>query len=161
MAIMTVARQSVWDAIDHWPALENKFRQKLRFSPSVSGKLTAQESDEPSGADFPCIAIAPSAINPLWLGNQIQFRPLSLTVTIWTKGWNSIAQSEELWEGCIDAIYKCKLPDNSDTYVGAATQAGPYGFGNSRWTRVKFANETKAWAHSFDVVLKIISPLTV
>lgn len=161
MAILTDARLAVWDAIDNWPALGGRFRQRLRFAPHATGKLTAQEADEPSGADFPCIAIAPSAINPVWLGNQIQFRPLSLTITIWTKGWNSIGESEELWEGVVDAIYKCKVPDDSDTYIGAATHAGPYGFGNSRWTRVKFENGTKAWSHSFDVVLKIISSLTV
>lgn len=160
MAILTDARLAVWDAIDNWGPLQGRFRQKMRFAPSVAGKLT-QEADEPSGVDFPAISIAPSAINPVWLGNQIQFRPLSLTVTIWTRGWNSVGESEELWEGVIDAIYKCKLPDNSDTYIGAATNAGPYGFGNSRWTRVKFANETKAWSHSFDVVLKIVSSLVV
>ena len=161
MAILTDARQAVWDAIDNWPALSGAFRQKLRYEPNISGKLGIRDADEPSGVDFPCIAVAPSVINPIWLGNTIQFRPLSLTITIWTEGWNSLPTNEQLWEDVIDAIYKCKLPDNSDTYVGAATAHGPYGFGNSRWVRSTFTSGQKAWAHSFDVVLKIVSSLVV
>lgn len=161
MAILTDARQAVWNAIDHWPALEGAFRQKLRFEPNVSGKLGVLDSDQPSGTDFPAISIVPSVVNPVWLGNQVQFRPLSLTISIWTQGWNSLPKNEELWEDVIDAIYKCKLPDDSDTYVGAATMHGPYGFGNSRWVQVTLPNGQKAWRHSFDVVLKIVSPLVV
>ena len=161
MAILTDARQAAWNAIDNWPALENAFRQKLRYEPSTTGKLGIADSDEPSGVDFPAIGIFPSVVNPTWLGNQVQFRPVSLTVSIWTRGWNSLLTSEQLWEDVIDAIYKCKLPDDSDTYIGAATMHGPYGFGNSRWTKVTFANGQKAIAHSFDVVLKIVSSLVV
>jgi hypothetical protein len=161
MAILTTARQAVWDAIDNWPALANTFRQKIRFEKSSGTKLGLIDSEEPSGQDFPCIAVSPSVVNPTWLGNQVQFRPYSLTITIWTAGWDSVNQNEQIWEDVINAIYKCKLPDDSDTYIGAATNAGPYGFGNSRWTRVTFPNKQKAWNHSFDVVLKIVSSLTV
>jgi len=161
MAILTTARQAVWNAIDNWPALDGVFREKLRFEPNATGKLSGMDFEEPSGANFPGIGIFPSVVNPVWLGNQVQFRPYSLTITIWTQGWNSIKQSEQLWEDVLNAIYKCKLPDDSDTYIGAATNAGPYGFGNSRWTKVTMKNEQRAIAHSFDLVLKIISSLTV
>lgn len=161
MAILTDARQAVWDAIDNWPTLSGAFRQKLRYEPDVTGKLSNPESDEPTGMDFPAIGVFPSVVNPAWLGNQVQFRPYSLSVQIWTAGWKSLPQNEQLWQDVIDAIYKCKLPDNSDTYIGAATMHGPYGFGNSRWLKVTTKSGQRAISHTFDVVLRIITSLTV
>lgn len=161
MAILTDARNAVWDAIDNWPALSGAFRQKIRFEPSQAGKLMMPAKDEPSGVDFPAISVAPSAVNPVWLGNQVQFRPVSLSIQIWTSGWDSLPQNEQLWEDVVEAIYKAKPDGGGDTYIGSATAHGPYGFGNSRWVRVTFPNGQKAWSHTFDVVLKIVTSLTV
>ena len=161
MAVLTDARNAVWNAIDNWTALQNTFRQKIRFERSAGSKLMLANTDEPTGVDFPAIAVAPSVVNPIWLGNQVQFRPLSLTISIWTAGWDSLPQNEEIWGNVLDAIYKCKPVGGGDTYIGAATAHGPYGFGNSRWQRITFANQQKAWRHDFDVVLKIVTSLTV
>ncbi|CAB4177903.1 hypothetical protein UFOVP1004_37 [uncultured Caudovirales phage] len=161
MPAITQARQAVWDAIDNWPALQGAFRRKVRFEPSQSGQqFMSPAVDTPALGDFPSISISPSAIVPAWIGNQVQFHPLSLTVQILTAGWDSVPKSEELWTEVINAVYHA-APAGGDTYIGTATGRGPYGFGNSRWTRTQFPNGQKAWSHSFDLVLKIVTSLVV
>lgn len=162
MPAITDARQAVWDAIDNWPALATSFRRKIRYEPNQSGQLfMSPAADSPALQDFPSISISPSAIVPSWIGNQVQFHPLSLTVQILTAGWDSVPKSEELWTEVINAVYHGKPDVDSDTYIGTATGRGPYGFGNSRWTRVTFPNGQKAWSHSFDLVLKIVTSRVV
>lgn len=162
MPAITDARQAVWNAIDNWPALNGAFRRKVRFEPSQAGQqFMSPAVDSPALGDFPSISIAPSAIVPAWIGNQTQFHPLSLTIQILTSGWDSVPKSEELWSEVIQAVYHSRPTPEADTYIGTATGRGPYGFGNSRWTRTQFQNGQKAWSHSFDLVLKIVTSLVV
>ena len=120
MAVLTDARNAVWQAIDNWPALANAFALKLKHD----AEMSLMQDGEPSISDFPCIAITPADVVPNWFTNQSQFWPYTLNIAIWTPDWK-IALAEDLVEKVVSAIYQASATPGGVPYIKAATGYHP------------------------------------
>ncbi len=112
MSRLTQARRSVWDAIDHWPALDKVFRQKYRFESKPQEGRPAEASHRPESptsiADLPAIAIMPSAVTPKWATNLQKDHPYSLDIVYWTSGAIRRHEREVLLDELIKVIYQSR-----------------------------------------------------
>jgi len=164
MSRLTQARRSVWDAIDHWPALDKVFRQKYRFESKPQEGRPAEASHRPESptsiADLPAIAIMPSAVTPKWATNLQKDHPYSLDIVYWTPG-RFVDTSEALWDELIKAIYQSRPEGNLDidTYLKEGTgYAIPVGEGPSKISFVKLGRDkdkVDATQHIFQLVLRM------
>lgn len=161
---LTTARQSVWDAIDNWPALATTFKKKFRFESTQLRAESVEATHRPDGptsqADLPAIAIFPSAVFPKWATNLQKDHPYSLDIIYWTPG-KHVDKSEEIWDELIKAIYQSKPEENAaiDTYIkGGTGYAIPVGEGPSKISFVKLGKEQKvdATQHQFTLVLRMM-----
>lgn len=104
--VLTKARQSVWAAIDDWPALQGKFRRVWRFDDAEA----LLEEPTPSLGDLPALAIYPSYTPlPQWVLNQSQRIPYTLEAKLWTRHWSLLA-GERLWEEIVRALFRSGPP---------------------------------------------------
>ena len=159
---LTLARRSVWDAIDNWPALENTFRRKYRFESTGSTGEATHRPDAPTCmADLPAIAIVPSAVFPQWATNLQKDHPYALDIFYWTPG-RHVDKSEEIWDEIVKAIYQSKPTDNlpEDTYLkGGTGYSSPVGEGPSKMTFEKIGRDGgqqfDVTQHQFQLVLRM------
>lgn len=143
MPLLTVARESLWDAIDNWPELKRQpddvgasiFNQLYRFD----DEMPLLDEIAPSLAELPALAIMPTSVTPAWYTNEMQTWPVLFDVVLWTQDW-SLPEPEDLMEKVINAIYRATAsspPGNTVPYVKAATgyypqRLGPISFARSR-----------------------------
>lgn len=154
MAVLTDARNAVWQAIDNWPALLGVFKQSFRHEV----EMMLQEM-EPSISDFPCIAVTPAEVVPSWFTNQAQQWPYTLNVAIWTPDW-ILAPAEQLIEDVVSAIYKASATVGGPTYIKAATGFHPERLGPMTLQPMKLNDSddgdgTKAIRTSIAITLRI------
>lgn len=130
--LLTTARLSLWDAIEHWPALQ-------RFPPADTSLLferTYRLDDEslllseivPSLSDLPALAILPTSVTPAWFTHEMQTWPVLFDVTLWTADWH-LPEAESLIEHVIDAVYRSHAEGSSVSYVKQATGFHPQRLG--------------------------------
>lgn len=108
MPILTETRQAVWQAIETWPALADRFKRKYRFE-DAPGLLAGQPT--PAAGDLPAIAIYPETAETKWVLSQSQDIRYPLRVDLWTREWD-VRLGEEIWEEIIRAMYQ-NLPISS------------------------------------------------
>ena len=114
--ILTKARRSAWQAIDHWPPLVGAFKRVWRFEDSGAMQL----EPTPSIGDLPALAIYPSEPTPSdWHLNQSQRVPYTLKVQLWTRHW-SLQAGERLWQDIVQALFR-SAPPGQTTYVSSGT----------------------------------------
>ena len=132
--IFTVARRSLWDAIDNWPALAGVFKQKFkleddnRIAAAGAGAAASVGGFEPKLADLPAILIFPSRVDPAWYTNQQMNWPVAYVVTFWTKNWD-LRLPEQLIDAVAEAFHKSTASGtptrDTVSYVKAATGFHP------------------------------------
>lgn len=118
MAMLTDARESLWDAIDNWPAVQalglRQFRNEKKFG--VVGMA-------PTGlGDLPAISILPSSVKPEWATNRAMSFEYVLDVRIYT---NYLDEAEDAVEKIWQALYQCRPDGETASYVKLATGYNP------------------------------------
>ncbi|QDU60003.1 hypothetical protein Pan216_08400 [Planctomycetes bacterium Pan216] len=155
-SILTTARQSVWAAIDEWPALAATFRRKWKFEDT--GTLQGPEP-APSLGDLPGLAISPASQRHQWAASQTSQILYALDARLWTRHWD-VRHGEELIEEITKALYQSGPEDSSAAnlpFVEAATRYPPESIQNISAKRVHLARNDgpRATLWSWTIVLRI------
>jgi hypothetical protein len=107
--LLTRFRLAVWEAVDTYPALKDRFKLKLRYEKRSKGRKQIDPTPRllaPSKSiDLPAIAIYPARNAPRWYDNQNLILPYTLVVDVWTIGWTPDT-AEDIWDDFVDAVYR-------------------------------------------------------
>ncbi len=111
---ITLARRSVWQAIDSWAALrvdgKSVFATTIRFEDEQAVRLdNVIESLGPG--DLPCLAILPRQIGVSWKHTRIHHWILELRILMWTPNWN-VLTAEKYTPEIINAAFAAAPTDN-------------------------------------------------
>lgn len=118
-AMLTRARRSVWEALDHWPALEGVFKKTWRFE---DGGAPAVDP-VPSFGDLPALALEPAPAHPMeWTAHQFQQIVYRVEAILWTRHW-SLPEGERLWEEIVKAVHQ-SAPVGGLPYIATGTGQG-------------------------------------
>lgn len=131
--ILTQAREAVWDAIDAYAPLNDKFKSKYRFREGEGGLTPI----EPSFANMPALRIWPGSGTSAWILNQAQGFVYPMTFTIWTPG-HSLDLPEELFQRVTEAVYQGLRSSPIGLKVASAAFGAPerlYGAGEANGKR--------------------------
>lgn len=141
---LTLARQSLWDSIDNWSALENTFQKKVRNDED----LPALDPDKyvPEIDNVPAIAIWPTAENPFWFENTNQLVMCNYDVRVWTPGWR-LELPESIALDLRRAFYQAHPAGDTRSYITIATcfsfPVVKWGFSRVRGGNAKKQNMTQ------------------
>lgn len=115
----TTARESVWNAINNWPALTGKFARKKDY---VTLARNIENATSVSLADLSAIEILPGNTQIAWDTNRMEKVDYVLNVGIMGLALPTIEQlATDVW----DAIYNAKPPGGAMSYVRTATGYNP------------------------------------
>lgn len=123
--ILTTMRSAVWDAIDNWPPLRDRFKRKYRFEDADALDMADLV---PALGDLPAIALVPAGGDSPWSTNQGQTLSYDLDVWLWTLHWDAAA-AEALWTEFAIALHQCAPSGSGQTYLDAAAvkwSGGPF-----------------------------------
>lgn len=139
MALITDARQGMWDAIHNWPALKvtETDTKATRFKRWFDGDTDApmKRGIFPSFSEMPCIAIHGVGLQLDWQNNRQMRWPIMFVVKLWTPTWK-LGVSEDLFEETVKALYRSKNVSNVE-YVRAATGYPVMAWGEAEWKHVE------------------------
>lgn len=115
--ILTLARRSLWDAIDNFEDLDGVFRSKWKYENDIGHYF--EKYDKAGMGDFPSIGIMPMSVQPDWVLNEMMEFSDAYTIDIRAQ---KLTTCERLVELAWKAIYQA-APVASPTvsYVRAAT----------------------------------------
>lgn len=102
---LTLARRSVWTAIDNYSSLAGKFTTKLKFDAADSSLLDGFDNDGPSLGDLPLIQIRPERIDPEWEVNKKQIWLYGLRIDIYVGDWY-LPDAETLITQAVEAVFR-------------------------------------------------------
>jgi hypothetical protein len=158
MALLTDARNGLWQAIDNWPALKlnagdakaTVFRKTFRFDSDAPHQRMVM----PSLSEMPCLAIRSVQVDPQWINNRQQGWPIAYLLTMWTAHW-VLAQPEGLFEDVMNALYRSVNGSNVE-YVRAATGYPVMSYGDVSFEPIEMGeqNGIKAIRTSWTVGLR-------
>lgn len=114
---LTAMRQSLWDAIENWPAFNDVFKQMWKFE-SV-GAMREQDIT-PSRGKLPALAIVPSSGESGWVTNQEQEITYSVEIVIYTDRID-VRRGELLWQEMVRCFWQSAPSGTTRTYIAAAT----------------------------------------
>ncbi|MGL4462060.1 MAG: hypothetical protein ACRC1K_07895 [Planctomycetia bacterium] len=123
--LLTQARQSLWDAVDHWPPLAGRLKRRFRLEDA--GALSGVEPT-PSLGELPALAVAPAESPTPWATAQNQHLAYHLRFTLWTAHWD-VRTAEELWEEIVRGLWRSEPPGGPEYWRsgGAANlEVGPF-----------------------------------
>ena len=115
---LTLARQSLWDSIDNWPALADTFQKKARNDEDFAS--LDLDKDTPEKDNLPAIAIWTATEKPVWFENTNQKLYNAYDVRVWTPGWK-LEASEEIAYELRRAFYQSHPVGDARTYITTAT----------------------------------------
>jgi hypothetical protein len=122
MAILTDARNGIWNAIENWAPLSGVFRRKFKFE---------KAGDVPAGlvlpmpGDCPAISIFPIASPDGWQTNQTRKTMYTLQVSIFTANL-TLPAGEALWEEVVRGIYQSRPGPTQDFYWAASGKVATF-----------------------------------
>jgi len=134
---LTTVRQSLWDAIDNWPALATTFQKKAKNDEELPS--LDLDKDAPEQDCCPAIAIWPQTEDPRWFENANQLVTATYEIRVWTNGWILEPSEEIAWE-IRNAIFRSKPTGGTDTYIKTETC---FGFPTIRWSFSKVRGGAK------------------
>lgn len=111
--ILTTARNSLWDAIENWPALEGVFKRQYKFDGDDSPEVN------PNASQLPAIMIYPDPGFARMVLNRAHEQDYKLLVMTFTSTWNLI-KPDEYWQEIVKAAWKSD-GDTGTPYVKLAT----------------------------------------
>ena len=139
MALLTTARNSLWDAIDHWPelqrALPDETRSIFEKTYRFDDEMPLLQELSPSLSRLPALAIFPATVTPAWYTHEMQHWPVLYDIVMWTPRWN-VATAEDLVEKVLNALFRSSPEESSVSYVKAATGFYPLRVGPIAFSRV-------------------------
>lgn len=139
MALITDARQGMWNAIHNWAPLKASGgdSKATRFKRWFDGDADApmKRGIFPSFSEMPCIAIHGVGLQLDWQNNRQMRWPILFVVKIWTPTWK-LGVSEDLFEEVVKALYLSKNVSNVE-YVRAATGFPVMAWGETEWKHVE------------------------
>lgn len=153
----TLARHSVWDAIENWPTLLTYFHQKVKLDVD---ETMLESFDNPSISDLPAIAITPVSVAPFWYTHAVQEYPYLISIKLWTAGW-VLPVSEELLVDLGNALWNCHPAGNDVPYIKAATGYYPKHVGPITFTPVELADGEEGQGASRATMLQIFIALRI
>ena len=113
MPILTDARNSLWDAIDNWPAFSGVFKRKYKFNGDDSPELN------PNADQLPAIAIYPDPGVSRMVLNRAHQHDYRLLILVFTATWN-LTKPDEYWQEIVKAAWQ-SAGDVGTPYVKLAT----------------------------------------
>ncbi len=118
--VLATARSAVWDAIDHFAALEERFVRKFASDADLAELLLR----DPAPHELPAVALTWQAMPTDWWTNQQQQWQPTLAVTLWLPAtWHAAA--EHLAQQVCLAVYRATPEASTVPYVKAATGHHP------------------------------------
>ena len=102
--LITQLRQSLWSAINHWPALHGVFQRQWTFE-DANAFIGADII--PAFGDLPLIAITPAPSASPWALNQSKQITCQFVIEIWTPHWE-LGRAEQLWQEIVTALFQAK-----------------------------------------------------
>lgn len=121
---LTVARNAVWSAIDHWPALLHEGETLFARQYKTSADFAELQLRDPAPHELPAIAIYWGGIQPAWRNNRLQEWPLSLQLALWLPG-DRHTYAETLCEEVFNALYQSRPGISTVSYIEQATGYPP------------------------------------
>ncbi len=150
-AFQTLARRSLWDALEHWPDTEDVFQQKYKWEDSLIAMNADADPDPPA---CPAISILPAVEVYEWKLNRSQENLISYNVILWTTT-HDVTDAEDLFAKVRDAIWACEHHPGV-TWVKKATGEHPVRLTNITMKPV-FLGQTKnipAFKTTFTIQLR-------
>lgn len=124
---LTDARNSLWDAVNNWPALTGQFKEKFR----VDDSSQSMSDITPSDGQMPTLVILGTGIKPDWETNEMQAWHIVYALTIFTPLDQPLAE-QLVWE-VIRAVWQSHAEDDPVPYVKRATGYWPEQTGQIQW----------------------------
>lgn len=116
---LTAMRQSLWDAIENWPAFDGVWKQVWKFE-SV-GAMREQDL-VPSRGRLPAVAIVPASAESGWVTNQEQAINYAVEIVIYTDRVD-IRRGELLWQEMVRCLWQ--TPGILQVCTDVLTASGP------------------------------------
>lgn len=105
MALLTIARESLWRAIDNDGALnQGPYKLARKYKGNDFGALQTWPP-RPSIGELPSLGLWPAAGQDNWWTNQQRKSDYYLLAELWTANAD-LRQAEDLWEKVIRALWK-------------------------------------------------------
>lgn len=150
--ILTTARNSVWDAIEHWPALidnnRSVFVRRYKFDDDAAPEVNPLPSQLPALALFP-IEGQPT-VQALQRKHQHRY---NLQFQLFTSTWK-LQNSDTYWIEIFKALFQSSPNNSNVTYIEAATSHPPF---NDFTTTVQrsFTDNAKMLITNIDFALRV------
>lgn len=121
---LAAGRRALWDAVNHWPPLQGKFKSKFCYERVSAGKGIHPQPWQKAPSSFmecPAIAMFGTDIPFEWITNKTADIEYTISVGIWTP---ELYQDviEELWQEVCRAAFQSHAPDDPNvTFIRRAT----------------------------------------
>jgi hypothetical protein len=159
---LAAGRRALWDAVNHWPPLQGKFKSKFCYERdnTVAGVHPKPWREAPtSPIECPAIAMFGTSVPLNWLTNKTADLEYTVSVAIWAaEPYADIV--EELWQEVIRAAYQSHAADDTVPFVKRATGRAPK-VEAARITTARFALQNNTQDENRAKVLQLTGGLTL
>lgn len=156
---LTLARRSIWQALDNWTREDNGEPFNFGFKFDFEREIPSQEDIVPAFSQLPALSIFPTQVSPDWYKHQMQQWPYSLDFALWVYGWG-LPYVERTFEQIIRAIYQGTSPEsNGMPIVKKVTGYYPMEVSTLQLTKGKLGDNetggTKVIIATWNVILRL------
>lgn len=125
--ILAAGRRSLWDAVNNWPPLRDRFKSKFAYEKDAQqyGVHPKPWREAPtSPIECPAIAMFGTSVPANWITNKTQDLEYIVSVALWVA--NPYADEiEDLWHEVCLAAFQSKTPGDTVPAVIRATGRRP------------------------------------
>lgn len=124
--ILAAGRRALWDAVNHWPALQGRFKSKFAYEKNgIAGVHPKPWREAPTAQiECPAIALFGTSVPANWITNKTQDLEYLISVALWV-GDPYADEIEDLWHEVCLAAYQSHAADDSVPFVVRATGRRP------------------------------------